>query len=226
MSRLSRLCLTLALVLLSPGAFAQYPSVPSSVQPATKTLKQDLDQIGRGLADDRTDMYQRYVYDDAQTVDTHVSLALPVLPNQDVQEWVREIVPQIMTVSPTLYPTHIKTIPRYFTQAGWQQLQGQWNQAGIPQLMQNDYHMNAVVTEVPQIIAKGRRDNVYRWIVDVPVLLTYTDVGQKAQSYALNLRIGITRIPMLPDSRLIAIESWGIAPAKAKPAETPDQTPQ
>ena len=183
--------------------------------------------MGTNLADD-SDMYQRFVYDDAQTVGRKVALSLPVMPDAEIQDWLTDRIAQIMSVTPTLYPMHKNKVSGFFTPDGWGQLTAQWNQAQIPQLVgEQEYVMNAVVINTPQIIAKGRQGTdanaTYRWIADMPVLLTYTNKANEVQSYNMSLRIGITRIPMRDDNQLIAIDQWGITPPK--PAPEPVATP-
>jgi hypothetical protein len=194
---------------------------------AQTAIQAEMNAIGQGLEDDSKGVYDRLVYDDAQTVDKKVSLALPVLPNQDIQDWLSDHIAQILTVTPTRYPLHIKEMPRYFTTGGWQQLQTQWNEAGIPHLiLENNYRMTALVVQASQIVAKGRLKNVYRWIVDVPVLLTYVPPqGAEPQAFNLTLRIGLTRIPMQDDARLIAIDEWAIAPKPAPAVEAKPANP-
>ena len=214
------------LILISPACHAQTLIPQNSVQ-------QNRAAIGNTLADD-SDMYQRYVYDDAQTVGKQVALNLPVMPDADMQNWLIDRVAQIMSVTPTLYPTHKQKVFAYFTQAGWDQLMQQWSAAQIPQLIRDqNYTIDTLVTGTPLVAAKGLQQTsagaTYRWIVDVPVMLTYTQ-GQKdnlggdakVQTYNMSLRIGVTRIPMRENAQLIAIDQWGVTPPKpvTEPAAT------
>jgi hypothetical protein len=185
----------------------------SVTTPVMAQSNSTLDKIGERLVDDRTDMYDRYVYDNAQTVDTDVSLSLPVLPNPEVQEWLIETVAQVMSVTPTQYPMHMKKVQPYFVKNGWAQFLAQWQGAQIEELVLNrNYTMTALVMQMPTILAKGRDKGVYRWIVDVPVLLTYLSPEGQNQPYTITLRVELTRIAMLSDARLIAIDGWGLAP--------------
>lgn len=198
-----------ALLLSVSGLIAGWPSASLAQAPKSTSL----DKIGERLIDDRTDMYDRYVYDDAQTVDTDVSLSLPVLPNPEIQEWLIETVAQIMSVTPTQYPMHMKKIQPFFVKNGWAQFLAQWQKAQIEELVLNrQYTMTALVMQMPTILAKGRDKGVYRWIVDVPVLLSYASPDGENQSYTITLRVELTRIAMLSDARLIAIDGWGLAP--------------
>jgi hypothetical protein len=183
-----------------------------------------LEKIGDYLVDDRVDLYDRYVYFDDQTVDEKVSLSLPVISNQDVQDWLIDTVAEIMTVSPTQYPLHIRKIYDYFTKDGWNYFLGQWQGAQIEELvMRRNYTMTALVMKMPQILAKGRDKGVYRWIVDVPVMLSYTQPTGQIQSYETILRLELTRIPMQKDTRLIAIDGWGLAPQDPPPEDAKTQ---
>ncbi len=198
-------------------------------QTQTKSLHDNISAIGQGLADDTLPMRDRYVYDDAQTVGKQVALSLPVMPDQDVQLWLTDHIAQIMSVTPTLYPAHKAKVINLFTGNGWPQLEQQWQQAHIPDIvMQKNYALTTLVTDTPQIFAKGRQQpdgRVYRWIVDAPILLTYEQKDQEPQSFHLTLRIGLTRIPMREDGQLIAIDQWGVAPAVAPIATSPVATP-
>ncbi|HEY1095647.1 MAG TPA: DotI/IcmL family type IV secretion protein [Alphaproteobacteria bacterium] len=212
-----RLLLIASLLSFAGSAPAQTPlaAVPKAT-PSSANLKKDMEAIGEKLNDDRVDMYDRYVFDDDQTIDKKVALRLPVYPNQDVEEWLRDNIAPIMTVSPASYPGHIRKIVPYFVPKGLQQFQIQWEKTGVRQLViEQNYSMTGLIVDRPHLVAKGRLKDVYHWIYDVPVFLTYnksTTPPTLPISFNVKLRIGLTRIPMQANNQLIAIDQWDLTP--------------
>lgn len=196
---------------ITAWAQATPPAVPQA----------ERDAIARNLADD-SDMYSRYVFNDAQTVDKKVPIYLPVMPDQDIQDWLVNHVPQILSVNPTTYPYHMKGIAGFFVPNGWEQYQKQWQDANIQSIVsEQNYSTNAMVIDTPRIIAKGRQNvannPAYRWIAEVPILLTYSKPDTAAQTFNLLLRVGLTRIPMQKDGNLVAVDEWASIMPEKKP---------
>jgi hypothetical protein len=184
----------------------------------------DWKSIGKPVEDDTTAMEERYVHFDGNTTDKNVPLDKAVLDSPDIQEWLSQRVAEVMKLDGPKYEQQITVNKRHFTEQGYGNYLAALEAAQIPKLLKEQhYTMAAVLTNLPNVYAKGLRelpDNkgtfIYVWRVEVPVTLNYQSINGSS-NYKVYLQTELVRIPMREDGTLVAIDSWEF---NAKPLKT------
>lgn len=106
----------------------------------------------------------------------------------------------------------------YFTASGLDAYKNFLSTSGIvPILRKNNKKLSTYISQSPIIKQNGTSENIYKWVVDVPVLLSYVDIQQKennnvqARTQEATIRIQVARVRNTkrhPEG--MAIENWKI----------------
>jgi hypothetical protein len=173
----------------------------------------DWKSLGRPLPDDTKRMEDRYVYFNDNATDKNVSLDRPVLVASDIQEWLQTHIPEVLTLDGPRYEQQIAVNRRYFTPNGYADYIASLTSARIPTLLKEQrYKMAAVVTDPPNLFAKGTRKlnataAVYVWQAEIPLQLNYLGLTG-SNTYKIYLTVELVRIPMQTDNNLVALNGW------------------
>ncbi len=170
----------------------------------------DWDKIGQPMGDDTRDVYDRYVYfDEDKTTDLNVALSHPILSLQAMGFWLSETIPQIMALSGASYRQGLKDIQPFFTDKGYRAFIRFLDQQKISsRLEQTRSDLSVVVEMNPDILADAVFNGVYRWNVDVPLLVSYRNSNIPQQKMTINL--DVVRVPFGKNSDGLAFDFWEI----------------
>lgn len=234
-------------VLGTDDAWAQLttpqPVVQPSAQPqgsaqnsaSTTTYSKEWKKLGTPVDDDSKSMLDRYVFFDDATTDKNVTLSKPVLSHQDMEEWIKSHLGQIMTLDGRRFDAQLNANGPLFTPRGFADYVMYLRDANMKKfLADNQFKVQAYVEGTPEITTHGLRDDnvmlrekdpsvapklTYVWQANVNIVLSYLDYSnrpppslfpQKDPAQIINrfpvkARVELVRIPMQQDGELIAI---------------------
>lgn len=203
--------------------------------PAVAPASVDWKKLGNPVVDDSRSMMDRYVYFDDATTDKNVILSKPVISHQDMEEWVKSHLGQIMTLDGRHFDTQIKRNGPLFTPRGFADYVMYLNDANMQKfLADNQFKVISYVEGTPEITAHGLRDEntsarekdpsvepkmIYVWQANATIILSYLDYNNRpppslfpqrdprqiTNRFPVKARIEIVRIPMQKDGNLVAI---------------------
>ncbi len=176
----------------------------------------DVESLGRPLGwDDSVPMVDRYVYFDAGEVTKNAPLDLPVISHEEVLDFANLAVPNALTMSFRNYGVRLPEIENYFTQQGLVDYRAMVKSVNLLEtLTKNYYVLSAAVQGVPLVQEYGLgEDKIYYWVVDVPLMLSYTQSttkGEKVYPFKMTVRIMVKRVATGPSWHNVKIDKWSI----------------
>lgn len=137
--------------------------------------------------------------DNDPTLRDGVPLEKPHLTPREVREWASNAVADVLNFSFTDFAERQKTYPKYFSSQGWEQYQEYMRKSRMEEVINSyKYDVSGVVVNIPYIAREEARQGVYRWLVEVPVMMSYLDEKQQSE-------LAKDRLP-LTDDLLVTIE--------------------
>ncbi len=161
-------------------------------------------------------------YTPYEAEESAVALNLPHRNSGDIMNWVAEAASTTLTFYPREFETHLEeNVAPYMTPSALREFQTYIiEQRSILGYMRtNRLQLRTVVDGIPEIIQSGSVDGRFRWLVRVPVNLTflpetvrtYTDEGTEPEAFQLLLELQLGRDNEAAHDG-IRIEIWGDRP--------------
>lgn len=137
-----------------------------------------------------------------------VPLNQPNLSTPALLSWSAQAVSETMSFSFSNYRRNLQESSRHFTRAGWESFSTALQDARILESVEQlTQEVSAVPSGAPILTSEGVAGGQYQWVVQVPVLLTYTSGGKKRnQSWLVTLVI--VRVPRLESPNGVGIAQW------------------
>jgi hypothetical protein len=159
------------------------------------------------------------IYDEraAQTASTTAS-DKPHMTAHALREWVMQAVTNALTFDPQ--DTELaKKRASFFEPYAMTEFQNWMAASGINQSLGGAYTLRTVLSSDPTLLSEGTLNGTYRWVFDVPVIISYVPRGTTTlktattipQSQKLTLRVQVGRVTD-PNNQNILIERWATAP--------------
>lgn len=248
------LCLFL---FLSPAALAQIPmptmappaaqpSVQASGQPAQPSSLQkpaqappfaDWKSLGKPMVDDSKPMKDRYVYLNGPATDQNISLERAIFSQNEINEWIRVNLAQILTLSGKEYDHQVYRNRVVFTPAGYADYIVYLRSANFAKFLKdNQYKVVTFVEGMPEIISEGIQSDAgkppyYRWQVKTILVLSYLDYRNQIPAalfkgvdrnkvnnrLPVQANLEIIRIPVTADGAVIAINHLSFTEPEQSP---------
>jgi hypothetical protein len=195
---------------------APKPALPPLAKPSADNK---LINLGRPIMDDADDMYDRYVFFDGNSAADDTPLNLPLLANPEIEDWITTATSDALTMAPNNFAQRTKAAQHYFTPTGYAGYQLSLANTKLEQVLRTqNYNLTTIVASKPIVHEQGEQDNIYKWRVTVPLLMTYTDALKKGQSYKLQIKAEIVRIKpwrinkkdTTQTPQMVAINAWEI----------------
>lgn len=149
--------------------------------------------------------------------ENYTPLDLPHRNSEQVGQWLVMTVSEALTFPAEGYQGVQDKISPYFTAAAKQQYVTFLEEAKImPVLQAGQYQIRSFVPEAPLLLNEGAIDKRYRWLYEVPVMVTYLgknvskyqkDVKPVNQNLTLKIQVGRT-VEHAEIGKDIAIETW------------------
>ena len=119
----------------------------------------DWKTIGKPLDDDTKSMMDRYVYINQEATDKNVTLDRPVLSQQDINNWIKEHLTQIMSFDGLKFDAQLTQNRNIFTASGYDNYTGYLNNTGLDKFLKdNRLKTVSFVEGEPQVTAQGLRE--------------------------------------------------------------------
>lgn len=140
------------------------------------------------------------------------------LSAHDLSGWLLSAIPQCLSFTADSYPEHIKTLSTGFSDNGLAQLNAWVTTTGILSSLQNNgLQLNGFVSETPFLLNEWVVNGRYRWLFEIPVMVSFVPQGAVSYSQANNIKtqhlILTLQLGRVGDSVLehgIKIESWSV----------------
>jgi len=139
-----------------------------------------------------------------------IALTDPNLTDQAVLSWVATSITEILTFGFGDIDQRIVAQRHRFTPDGWESFISVLRERN----MRQDFKMHQLVlTTVPSnspvIVGKGLDpDGDYTWVVEMPIVMTYTTNNNKQSGKRSIVRVTIARMPSLENHAGIGIKMW------------------
>ncbi|MDP9195154.1 MAG: type IVB secretion system apparatus protein IcmL/DotI [Pseudomonadota bacterium] len=138
-----------------------------------------------------------------------IPLNEPNIDRGKLVAWANKAATEIMTFGFHDYRQRLTEAGnKYFTQRGWNSFTTALEKSRIIEAVEGSQQ---VVTAAPQgaavIVEEGVVGGVYMWVVQIPMIITYTS-GNRSQANPVLLTLKIQRVPTLQNPEGIGIEQW------------------
>lgn len=137
-----------------------------------------------------------------------IALNEPNMNDAALVSWAARASSDVMTFGFHDYQRRLQEASSYFTRRGWQSFTEALDRSRI---MEGVTQAQRVVTSAPKsapvIIQQGLVDGIYRWIVELPLIVTYQS-GTAQQSDTVNVQLVIVRVSTLDSPSGVGIQQW------------------
>ncbi len=145
-----------------------------------------------------------------------VPLESPHKPSEQIGEWVTMSVSEALTFRDQDYKTTLENLSKHFDADGKAQYVAFLEHNSLLRVLEtNKFYLNSFVQEIPLLLNEGAVEGRYRWLYQVPVMISYMDrntKGYKGKAEPVNqlitLTVQIGRTNDLTPGKDILIERW------------------
>jgi len=125
-----------------------------------------------------------------------------------IVSWTARAASDIMTFGFHDYQRRMQENSSYFTRRGWQSFTEALDRSRIMEgVTQSQRVVTAAPKSAPVITQQGQVDGVYRWVVELPLIVTYQS-GTATQSDTLNVQLVLVRVSTLDSPSGVGIQQW------------------
>ncbi len=135
-------------------------------------------------------------------------LSRPVLSTSELLEWATRAATSANTYNFVNYRKELQDASMYFTPTGWKEYQQALKSSrNLETVIAKKLTVSAVPTGAPIILDQGVIAGVYKWKVQLPLLITYESASTKITQPTLVTML-ITRVSTLEVPKGIAIDAF------------------
>jgi len=132
----------------------------------------------------------------------------PNMNDAAIVSWAARAASDIMTFGFHDYQKRLQESSTYFTRRGWQSFTEALDRSRVMEGVQKTQQVvTAAPKSAPVIVQQGLIDGIYRWIVELPLIVTYQS-GTAQQSDTLNVELVIVRVSTLDSPSGVGIQQW------------------
>ncbi len=137
-----------------------------------------------------------------------VPLSQPNLSTPSLMSWVAQATTEVMTFGFNDYRRRLQESSRNFTKRGWESFTQALQRSRIIEMVEvNQQIITAAPKGAPVLESEGLVAGRYQWVVQIPLILTYT-AGAKEYNTGLLVTVVIVRVPRLESPNGVGIEQW------------------
>ena len=137
-----------------------------------------------------------------------VPLSQPNLNDAAIVSWAARAASDVMTFGFHDYKRRLQETSKHFTRRGWQSFSQALKGSRMLTMVENRQQVvTAAPQQAPVIVQQGIVRGVYRWVVELPLIVTYQS-GSKQDSNILKIRLVIVRTSTLDSAEGIGIQQW------------------
>jgi Type-IV b secretion system, inner-membrane complex component len=156
-----------------------------------------------------------------------LELNVPHLQTADITEWVGQRVSELLVYNGKTYQQEYKTKVGYFDSFGANEYVKFLQDNNILKpLSTGAYDVRGFTQDMPNLLNQGAISGRYRWLYQVPVMMTFVNTGVTdyksisdeqtiGTEYILNIQVG--RSASASNDHGLLIESWKATPVKKTP---------
>jgi len=141
-----------------------------------------------------------------------ISLSMPNNTDRSVLSWAATSITEIMTFGFGDIDSRLLSQKYRFTDEGWDSfVQAIFDQGVRDRFKAQQLVLTTVPINTPVVVSKGLgEDEEYRWIVEMPIIMTYmTNNNAKDRDKAI-VRLTIVRVPTSKNKAGIGIKKWRV----------------
>ena len=152
--------------------------------------------------------------------DKTISLVAAHRSEDEIKNYLMVITSEILSFNRNNFSETMKTVRPYFTNGGFQKYQKYLLDSGIAETVRvQDVSLSSYVDVPPFFINSSALNNVFKWVYDVPVVISYTPLGRPSDERVgesagneVYVRLQLTRAPD-PENEFngMKIEDWTIS---------------
>lgn len=148
----------------------------------------------------------------ATTADGRLIRMIPLnesnMTDAAIVSWAARAASDVMTFGFHDHQKRLQDTSVYFTRRGWQSFTDALDRSRIIESVEkNQQVVTAAPQQAPVISQQGLVAGIYRWIVEVPLVVTYQS-GTAQQSTTLRVRMVIVRVSTLDNPSGVGIQQW------------------
>jgi intracellular multiplication protein IcmL len=137
-----------------------------------------------------------------------VPLNLANMGTSALMSWVAQSATEVMTFGFHDYQRRMQQSSRHFTRHGWESFTNALQKSRIIEAVEASRQVvTAQPRSAPILIQEGVFNGKYRWVVDLPLAVTY-QAGSATRTDNLTIRLVIDRVPSLENPNGVGIEQW------------------
>ncbi len=138
-----------------------------------------------------------------------VSLDKPNMNTAALVSWVAQAATETMTFGFHDYQRRLQQSSRHFTRRGWESFSTALQKSGIIDSVQASQQVvTAEPRSAPILTQQGVLNGKYRWVVNLPLRVTYKGGGGAARTDNLDVSLVIERVPSLENPNGVGIAQW------------------
>ena len=132
----------------------------------------------------------------------------PLVSNAELLQWSTVAATTSSTYNFVNYRKALQDVSDSFTPDGWKEFETQLKATNnLQTVIDKKLSVSAVATGAPVILDRGLIDRVYKWKVQLPMLITYEGAGNNTMTQSVLVTMLITRVPTLETPKGIQIDA-------------------
>lgn len=137
-----------------------------------------------------------------------IALNEPNMNDAAIVSWAARASSDVMTFGFHDYQRRLQESSAYFTRRGWQSFTEALDRSRVMEGVQQAQRVvTAAPKSAPVIAQQGLVDGIYRWVVELPLVVTYQS-GTATQSDTVNVQLVIVRVSTLDSPSGVGIQQW------------------
>lgn len=122
--------------------------------------------------------------------------------------WASRAAVDVMTFGFHDYQRRLQESSTHFTRRGWQSFTAALDASRIMETVEKSQQVvTATPRSAPVIIQQGLVNGIYRWIIEMPLIVTYQS-GTTQRTDTINVRLTIVRVSTLDSPNGVGIQQW------------------
>jgi len=135
-------------------------------------------------------------------------LNVPNMGTSALISWASQSATEVMTFGFHDYQRRMQQSSRHFTSYGWESFANALQKSRIIESVEVGRQVaTAQPRSAPILIQEGVFNGKYRWVVDLPLAITYQS-GSSSRTDNMTVRLVINRVPSLENPNGVGIEQW------------------
>lgn len=144
------------------------------------------------------------------------SICQTPVPQEQLTGWAWESAESTMSFSYDNAPAHMESIAAKFSPSGWEAFHQSLTDSRILEAMEHRHLSTTLkVQKRPRITQEGVMDGRYTWLVESPIVMTYSgkDAASTPAATQGDLHLKIVRLETSPTNTIgLGIEQWVVMP--------------